>query len=245
MRQPLSILQPRHLLPAIALSLLSLSATLPALTQEARHPMLRTLTVTGQGREPVMTSMAQINLGIEVQGKTAEEVQAAAAKRSSAVVEFLKAQRVEKLQTTGINLSPRYTYSNGNQRLDGFSASNTVSFRVPTDKAGPLMDAAVKTGATRIDGISFIASDEAIAAARREALKEATQQARTEADIVLSSLNLSAQEIVGIQVDSAPTPPRPFPVPMALGKMAEAAASTPVVGGEQEVQASVTLQIRY
>lgn len=225
--------------------------TPPALTQDARPttasgPLLRTLTVSGQGNEPIQTTLAQVNLGIEVQGKTADEVQAQAAQRSSAVVDYLKNQGVEKLQTTGINLSPRYSYDNNRQRLDGYTASNSVSFRVPTTKAGRIMDQAVKAGATRIDGISFIATDAAIATARQAALKQATQKARQEADTVLDALNLQAKDIVSIQVDGATTPPPPYPMPVGAFREAKAAdAVTPVVAGEQEVRASVTLQIRY
>lgn len=105
------------------------------------------------------------------------------------------------------------------------------------------MDEAVKAGATRIDGVSFIASDAAIATAQKAALREATQEARSQADAVLSSLGFTAQEIVGIQVNGAYAPP-PRPVPMAEMAKQDFAA-TPVIGGEQQVEASVTLQISY
>ncbi len=225
---------------AIAMTI-PLSAT-PATTQE----MLRTLTVTGRGIEEVVTTKAQVNLGIEVQGQTAEEAQTEAAKRSNAVVDLLKNRRVEKLQTTGINLSPRYNYENGKQELVGFTAINTVSFRVPNAQAGEIMDDAVNAGATRIDNISFVAEDNAIATAQKQALKEATTDARQQADAVLEALNFTAKEIVSIQVNGAATPP---PIFLAKNQLMEAraadAAPTPVIGGEQEVQASVTLQIRY
>ena len=62
---------------------------------------------------------------------------------------------------------------------------------------------------------------------------------------VLQSLNLSAQEIVGIQVNNA-IPPTPIPYAAQTRlESAVADASTPVEGGEQAVNARVTLQIRY
>lgn len=214
----------------------------PAFAQE----LLRSLTVTGQGLESVATTKAQVNLGIEVQGKTAKEAQADAAKRSNAVVDLLKKRKVEQLETTGISLNPRYRYDDGEQTLQGFTATNTVSFRVPNGQAGRIMDEAVDAGATRIDGISFVAEDDAIAQAQKQALREASQDAQAQADAVLDALGFDAKEIVSVQINGA-APPRPMPV-MARQQAFDSEASvapSPVIGGEQDVRASVTLQIRY
>ncbi|MEC4816083.1 MAG: SIMPL domain-containing protein [Scytonema sp. PMC 1069.18] len=217
----------------------------PALAQE-KERMYRTLTVSGRGVETIPTTLAQVTLGVEVQGKTAEEVQKEAARRSSSVVELLKSRNVEKLQTTGISLNPIYSYNNNVQRLTGYTATNTVSFRVPTERAGTLLDDAITAGATQINGISFIANETAIANARQQALKEATQDAQQQANAVLSALGFQPKEVVSIQVNgaNAPTPP---PRPLLRADVAKIAseASTPVVGAEQEVEATVTLQISY
>ncbi|MGF1499928.1 MAG: SIMPL domain-containing protein, partial [Elainellaceae cyanobacterium] len=141
----------------------------PAPAQE--QPMPQTLTVTGQGTEMIPTSLAQVALGVEVNAATAEEAQQAAAQRSSSVVELLRSRNVDQLQTTGISLSPRYDYSNNQQRLVGYTATNTVSFQVETEEAGVILDEAVNAGASRINGVSFRATDEAIAAAEAEALR--------------------------------------------------------------------------
>ncbi|MBW4563000.1 MAG: SIMPL domain-containing protein [Mojavia pulchra JT2-VF2] len=212
---------------------------------QAREKLARTLTVSGRGVETIPTTLTQVNLGVEIQGKTAQEVQQEAARRSSAVVALLKSRNVEKLRTTGISLNPVYSYTNNVQRITGYAASNIVSFRIPTDKSGTLLDEAVKAGATQIQGISFVASDEAITAARQQALKEATQEAQQQADAVFSALGFKSKEVVSIEVNNASTPPPPILMRAEAAKVANADASTPVVGGEQEVEASVTLQISY
>lgn len=226
-----------------ALSVLSLTLASPA---EAQEKLLRTLTVTGRGVEMVPTSLTQARLGVEVQGKTAAEVQQEVARRSSAVVALLKSRNVEKLETTGISLNPTYSYENNVQRLTGYVATNIVSFQMKTENSGTLLDEAVSAGATRIDGISFVAADEVIATAQKQALKEATQDAQLQADAVLSSLNLTRKEVVSIQINGALTPP-PRPIPLGdISLRSEAkVAPTPVIGGEQQVEASVTLQIGY
>ena len=214
----------------------------PVIAQEQQQ-LLQTLTVTGRGIERIPTTLTAVNLGVQVEGKTAQEVQAKVARQSSAVVKLLQDRQVEKLETTGIRLRPNYSYSNRTQRLIGYTATNTVSFRIETSKAGSLIDEAVQAGATRIDGISFIATDEAIAAAEQVALQQATANAQKQAQTVLDALNLSSRGIVSIQINHASAPP---PMVFERATLARAeSAQTPVIGGEQQVEASVTLQIRY
>lgn len=225
----------------LTLTLVSFVRLDPAVAQEQR---IRTLTVTGRGVEAIPTTQTQVRLGVEVQGKTAAQVQQEAARRSSAVVELLRSRQVEKLETAGITLSPTYSYENNQQRLTGYTATNTVSFRINTASAGTLLDDAVNAGATRIDGVSFVAAESAIEQARKQALRKATQDAQAQADAVLSALNLKRGEILGIQVNGAIAPP-PMYRQLAGARAAAADAATPVVGGEQQIEASVTLQIGY
>lgn len=228
----------------LAFGMAGLVIVSPAFAQE--KPTLRTLTVTGRGFEEIPTTLTQVRLGVEAQGKTANQVQQEVARRSNSVVALLRSRGVTKLETTGINLSPVYSYTNNVQRLTGYAASNSVSFRIPTDKAGTLLDDAVKAGASRIDGVSFVAADEAISAAQKQALRKATQDAQAQADAVFSALNLSRKDIVSIQVNGASAPP---PIPLEAAQFNRAAklsdAPSPVVGGEQRVEGSVTLQISY
>lgn len=226
---------------AITVGVASLCLIPPAIAQEK---LLRTLTVSGRGTEFIPTTLTQVRLGVEAQGKTANEVQQVVAQRSNAVVNLLRSRKVEKLETTGINLNPAYRYDNGNQILTGYNASNIVSFRVATSKAGTLLDDAVKAGASRIDGVSFVATEDAIAGAQKVALKEATQDAQSQADAVLNVLNLTRRDVVGIQINSASAPP-PRPLRADAMELKANAAPSPVIGGEQQVEASVTLQISY
>ncbi len=228
----------------LSLSWLALSPLLaPVLADEP--PRQRLITVSGRGEEFVQTTKAQIQLGVQVQGPTAQEVQRQVAERSAAVVRFLQGQPIERLETTGINLSPTYEYTDNRQRLVGYTGQNTVSFRVATDKAGSILDRAVAAGATRIDSVSFIAPEAGVREARATALREAVEDARAQATVVLGALGYSMQAVQTIQVEAGGiSPPVPFPVNRAL--RAEAASEpTPVIGGQQQVQATVVLQIAY
>ena len=250
--QPLKSSKNRNtfaLKPALSIlltaSLVLFGSIAPGNTQE-RKPN-RTVTASGRGIVTIPTTIAQIRLAIEVSGKTPTITQQEAAKRATQVVNFLKTQQIEKLQTTGITLNPIYTYPpNANPKLTGYTATNSISFRVTNERAGAILDAAVKNGATRIDGVNLVASEQAISTAQLQALKQATQDAQRQADAVLEALSLKRKEVIGVRIDSASNP-----VPIAMSQAAfsdrasKPAPTTPVVGGEQQVEAAVTLDIGY
>ncbi len=244
--QPMQSYSGRNLALALVVSLATPLLCSPVLTPPimAQETNLRTLTVTGQGQQAVQTTKTQVSLGVDLEGTDAAVVQRQVAERTSAVVELLRSRRVEKLETTGLQLSPRYRYDNGQSQLVGYSGSNTVSFQMPTEAVGTLLDDAVKAGANQIRGVSFIADDAALEAARQEALKRAVADAQAQAAAVLGALNLRSQEVVSIEINGA-IPPRPMPMARQVAAAPAADMATPVMGGEQTVQARVTLQIRY
>ena len=102
----------------------------------------------------------------------------------------------------------------------------------------------LKRNATQINGISFLASDEAIAQAQKQALREATLDAQQQANTVFTTLGIKPKEVVSIQVNgaSATTPPQPL-LRTAVTKTGTQDASTSVISGEQLEDASVTLEI--
>ena len=144
-------------------NLLSAIAISPAL---AETDLLKTLIVTGKGVESIATTIAEVRLGVEVEGKTVEEVQQEIARRSSAVVELLRSRRqrrkplspakqddgalrrgeaqsqdVQKLRTTGVRLEPNYNRDADGNRQDivGYTGINIVSFQIDQDIVGSLL----------------------------------------------------------------------------------------------------------
>ncbi|MGK7940461.1 MAG: SIMPL domain-containing protein [Crocosphaera sp.] len=212
----------------------------------AQEQVLKTLTVTGQGTIKIPTTLTNISLGVEIQGKTAEEVQKNVAQRTSSLVEFLRSRQIEKLETVGIRLQPNYEYNNNQQRLVGYIGTNTIRFRIKTEAVGSILDDAVTAGATRIDTVSFTATETAISQAQKEALKAATLDAQQQAEAVLSVLNFQSQEVINISINGSTSSPPKMRLPgQTITTPASAADTTPIIGGEQTIKATVTLQIRY
>ncbi|WP_066118651.1 SIMPL domain-containing protein [Geminocystis sp. NIES-3709] len=225
----------------LSFSCLSLALMQPVLAQDQ---ILKTITVTGQAIERIPTTIATVQLGVEIEGKNASEIQQEVAKRTVSLVELLRSSNVQRLQTSGIQLRPNYTYDNNQRQLTGYVASNLVSFELAIDQVGRLLDDSVKVGATRIDNVSLTATETAIAQAQKQALMKASLDAQQQAEVVLNTLNLKAQEIITINVNGANIP-NPLVREAIADKLVSNMPSSPVIGGEQAVSASVTLQIRY
>lgn len=217
-------------------------------TSPADTDTTRILEVTGQGEVTIPTTLTQVQLGIQVQGETAAEAQEEAAQRSTAVVDVLENLGAQELQTTSIQLNPVYSYDeDGTQTLTGYEARNTLQFELPTEQAGAAIDTAIQAGANVVENISFTASDEALQQARLQVLSEAIEDAQSQADAVFSALQLNPGEIVNIDINSADNPsPSPLLFDVEAKNLASAfAATTPIIGAPQTIEASVSLDILY
>jgi uncharacterized protein YggE len=228
----------RRLVAAPLILLLS-ALPLPARAEEA----LRQLTITGQATADAPSRWSQISLGLDSAADSAAEAQARLAARLNPLVEQIRRlSGVEKLETTAISLSPRYRTVSGRTQPDGYEARTSLQFQVPVAATGTVLDQLAAAGADRLSGVRFLADPQDLLKARDRALADAARDARRQADAVLASLNLRPDAIVGI--DASSQEPGPSPI-FYRAAMADAAAPTPVVAGEQTVSARVTLRIRY
>ncbi|MEH1841499.1 MAG: SIMPL domain-containing protein [Nostoc sp.] len=216
---------------------------IPSLTGSTNPNTAEKLEVTGQGEVNVPTTLTDVQLGIQVEGKTATEVQEEVAQRSTAVVDLLKNLGAQELQTTSIQLNPVYSFKDDTQTLTGFRGLNTLQFELPTVQAGAAIDKAIQAGANLIQNISFTASDEALQQARLQVLSEAVKDAQAQAGAVFSTLQLTPEKIIDIDINSASNP---SPSPLLFEAVNKAAdTTTPIIGSPQTVKASVSLDIGY
>ena len=117
---------------------------------------------------------------------------------------------------------------------DGYSASNSVSATSDVDDAAGLIDAAADAGANQVSGPGLSSSN--AEALYRQALGKAVAEARARAEVLAKAAGRSLGEIESISESAAATP-----YPYAERLQAADAASTPIVPGEQETTASITV----
>lgn len=160
------------------------------------------------------------------------------------MVEQLNQLEVEELQTISISLKPKLEFDDqGNSTVVGFTGRNVLQFEIPTEQAGETIDAAIQAGANLIENIDFIAPESELNQARLDAIKLAAQDAQNQAIPLLNTLDLTPLEIVDIDILEVSSPsPRSFSPEF---NVAAFDASTPIIGGSQEVVANVALDINY
>ncbi len=214
-----------------------------AIAHEVVAPRDRVLTITGRGSRLVPTQKTRVQLGVEIKGKTATEVQSEITRRTRAIVSRLQALQAERFQTTNITLNPYYVQERqGRQIQDGFVGQSNISFVTSNTKAGELLDAAIAAGANQVQQVSFIAPPAELEAARSLALQDATRDALAQADAILNAASLRRTAIHRIQTTGSSN---------AYGSLSNAIqpggnySSTPILGGEQRVEASVTVEVGY
>lgn len=238
--QPLTKLMQRLLPWALAALIVITLGSLPAAAQSSSTP--RTLVISGYGRAQTPTSLAQISLGISNKGDSAKDTYTVLNKRSSAVVKLLKSGKAKVVKTSNINLTVQ-SKRDGTPQQDGYDGYQNIEFQVPAADIG-VLDDAIATDIDRINSIQYVASEESISAARNTALENAIADAQTQAKVALDKLGFTTQEIVDINVDDPRIQsPKTNPKPDSYSSWSE---NIPAIeGGEQTVDVTVTLKIRY
>ena len=223
--------------------LLCLGMSSVAMAAPGPGPGPAVISVSGRGSADVAPDMATVNIGIVTTGKTAQLAQAENAKIASDVTAALG-----KLGIFSKDIQTRYTmspvYDKGDYRkVTGYRANNVVTVTVnDVDKTGKVIDTALSSGATDVNGLSFGLKD--VASVRNSALQMAVQDARSKADAIASALGV---KIIGIQnvKEGGSNFARYEMANLRLAKMdGAAAADTPVSAGTVEVEADVNIDFQ-
>ena len=203
---------------------------LPDLAGAQDSPEGDIITVTGIGSVEAVPNEAQMSFGVETRGPTAKAAVAANADAMRKMINALRQARGREIATQWVSV---YPVSNEQGTVDGYSASNSVSATADVDDAAALIDAAAEAGANQISGPGLSSSN--AEALYRQALGKAVVEARARAEVLAKAAGRSLGEIKAISESAAATP-YPYAERAALD-----AASTPIVSGEQETSASITV----
>ncbi|MEJ6783781.1 SIMPL domain-containing protein [Aminobacter sp. Piv2-1] len=231
----------------IALALASALA-LPAAAARAETTPPPRIIVTGEGEATVAPDLALLSLSVMREAKTAREALDANNDAMAAVIAAMKSAGVEDrdLQTAGIQISPRYNYTNkpdGTQtaELVAYQVTNTLSVRIrDVAKTGEILDKSVSLGVNQGGGITFANDNpsKVIAEARKRAVADAIDKAK----VLAAAAGVSLGRVLEI-ADQSYAPP---PMPMQAKSFDSAAGAAPVAAGENsyKVQVNVTFEMK-
>jgi uncharacterized protein len=192
------------------------------------------ITATGVGTVESTPNEAQMSFGVETRRPTAKAAVAANADEMRRVINALRQAGAREIATQWVNV---YPVSNGDGRVNGYSASNSVSAVADVADTPALIDAATEAGANQVSGPGF--SSRNAEALYREALADAVAQARERAQVLAKASGRSLGPITDI-VEGSGSAPIPYAGRDAVD------TSTPIEPGKQETSAtvSVTFELR-
>lgn len=202
-------------------------------------------TVEGRGEASGVPNTAQFSVGVT---KTAASVTAAQEEVNTAsnkiVAELKKLDIDEKdIKTSDYTINPNIDYTAGKQNTTGYTVSATISVSLKeASNANKALDTATASGATTVNGVTFVLSDEDKEKLEDQARKEAIQKAKDQAIKISGQAGIRLGKIVNVYVS-------PISGPMAYDKMAvsnemsrtEPAVPTQLEPGENKVVIMVSL----
>lgn len=189
-----------------------------------------TVTVSGVGIVKAVPDEAQMSFGVETRRPTAQAAVAANADAMRKVINALRQAGAREIATQWVSVYP-FTRQDGT--IEGYSASNSVSAVSDVDDAPGLIDAAAEAGANQVSGPGLSSSN--AEALYRQALAKAVADSRLRAEVLAKAAGRSLGEITTIVEGGAQ--PTPLYREAALG----GDASTPIVPGQQETSASISV----
>ncbi|HEX5435683.1 MAG TPA: SIMPL domain-containing protein [Gemmatimonadaceae bacterium] len=220
----------------------------PQATGVSRGPVPQVAT-TAEGEASVTPDRATIMIGVQTRASTAAEASAENARKQRAVIDTLRALGVAANQIRTVNFSvypeQRYHPNEGDStpRIVGYNVVNTVQVHVQhLDRIGPLIDAALASGANGINSLELTASN--TDDARRTALAAALSRARGDAEALARAAGGRLGGLIDVNTGGMAVP-RPV-MRMQMSGMAEAArAPTPISPGEETMHVTVTARWHF
>lgn len=199
---------------------------------------------TGEATITVKPDRAQITVGVLTQAASAEAAAAKNASETSDVLNELKQALGGggEIKTRGYSIGPDYEYSTGNPpKISGYHASNSVLVTVnDLTLVAKIIDAATKSGANQVNGISFsLRDDEAV---RAQALTEAARKARANGEAIAKGLDLHVVRVLQAETTEV-SPVRPLVFQAGVVRAAKAQVATPIESGTLDIHASVTVTL--
>ena len=213
-------------------------------------PSEQIISVSGSATASSNPDTLIIVLGVESEAKTANESLSQNSNSLNSVISSLKNSGISEddIQTSNFSIYPLYDSikdSNGNwqQILNGYRVSNILSIQTEKiDSAGDIIDAAVSSGANRVDNVSFQLSDDNLQKISDDLIADAINDATQKAEKALVPLK---QKIVGVKsvvIHDNVVPYYDSPMRASFDGFAESSMkSSPIMSGDEEITTNVSV----
>ena len=133
----------------------------------------------------------------------AQTAQTKANENINAAVDAIKALGIEAtdIQTDSISIRRAYSYTDGEEKEIGFTASTQLNINVrDLTQAGEIIDAGISAGLNTIDGVTLMSSRQA--ELYNQALEQAYQNAHAKAELLAKAASTELRGPISIDEES-------------------------------------------
>jgi len=194
-----------------------------------------TIIVTATATTYVMPSRVRIYVTIEnvEPFKNAADAYTNVTLRASKLIDRVKAMEgVIYVQTTGLTLSPSYEYRSGQRIFKGYIAAYSLLIESNVESAGKVIAEVVNAEADAIKWIALTAPDNVIENAKKEALREAINNAYEKAKLIANELNISLGKVLHVSIGYTIPTVRTYTQMLEYKVVAEGLPETPIEVGK-------------
>ncbi len=199
------------------------------------------ISVSGEGIVNVIPDQVVINIRVEHDGISAQEVKKKNDVAVNNILKFCKGMKIDKkdIHTQYLNLNKNYDYK---KKKYNYKANQSIRILLrDIDRYEALIQGLLDSGTNRIDGISFKSAQ--LEKHKSEARKKAISNAKRKAMEYAGALQQNVGRAISISENSGSSGPRP-PMyrSMQLNEMSVAttnASSETIAVGEMKVSATV------
>ncbi|MFC5365439.1 SIMPL domain-containing protein [Salinirubrum litoreum] len=196
-----------------------------------------TLSASGTGQISAEADLAVVSVAVTARADSADDARGQVADGVASVRQALADAGIPEDAVTTAYFSVRPEYDDEDRIPDSYRATHALRIETDPARAGEVVDLAVGNGATEVNGVQFTLTDETRDELRSEALAQAVDRARADADAVAGAADLQITGVESISVGNSYSP-GPFYAETAADRAGGATSFAP---GPVTVSASVSI----
>ena len=179
-------------------------STALVLQKDADTQNTRTIDVTGISKYYAEPNIAYLQFSLETMADTAKEAGELNAAGMDEIRFALYRLGVPKedIETSGYHVYPRTRWINNEYEVIGYTATQSLKVKyTDVNEVGEVIDSVLDAGANRVESIYFDLDDDTKEQLKKDALEEASKDAKAKAEAIAKGLGV---QIIGIENVSVP-----------------------------------------
>ena len=159
--------------------------------------------VQGEGEATAVPDTAIMSIGVTKSSAKVDAAQNEVNSLVNAIIEELRILEIDKtkIKTTNYTISPNYNYTNGENAITNYSATQNIRVEVtPIDKENRVMDIASAKGSNILGDIQFTVNEKDKSTLEKKAREDAINKAKKKAQEIAMASGIRLGKLVNVFV---------------------------------------------